>query len=168
MELVVGVLDQVLMNGIGKGSGVVVNGLKYGSFDPTKNAIDQLVGKEGQEVRLQFVQKDNYKNLQGTVQLTGGVAAPASQGAAPAATAAPRNTGGYSRGAFPIGALDGQRSIIRQNAVTNANAFVASQGMTLQVDGLLELARSIEAYTTGDLDAQEVKDQLEALANPTH
>lgn len=60
-------------------------------------------------------------------------------------------------GSFPIGPLDGQRSIIRQNALTNARElFVACAVPTAAEDAhalrIIEIARIFEAYTTGDMD----------------
>lgn len=78
-----------------------------------------------------------------------------------AASVAPKTGGGYSRGGgvFPIPANDGQRSIIRQNAVTNAREVVASYGGAIEGESLEEymsriigIAQLIEQYTTGDLD----------------
>lgn len=74
-------------------------------------------------------------------------------GAAPSGGAA-----GKPRGAFPIAANDGQRSIIRQNAVTNAREIVCfttsgSAGSTTNdelLDEILRVAQRIELYTTGD------------------
>jgi len=70
------------------------------------------------------------------------------------------------KGVFPIPTYDGQRSIIRQNATTNANYLLRtllshSDGCLPSVDELkvllIETARSIEAYTTGDTDKEEAK-----------
>jgi len=70
----------------------------------------------------------------------------------------------FSRGSFPVDPLDGTRSIIRQNAVTNANVYIATnvEG-TVSVDDLIEVAREIEAYTSGDLDAEEAKEAMASL-----
>lgn len=67
---------------------------------------------------------------------------------------------GYSRGAFPIPQDDGQRSIIRQNALTNARELYAEM---LDPDAkpsfedataeIISIAMRFEEYTTGDLDA---------------
>jgi hypothetical protein len=76
------------------------------------------------------------------------------------------NTSGksFSRGAFPIDPLDGTRSIIRQNAVTNANTYLASNGSgNSSIEDLLNTARKIEAYTSGDLDAEEAKAAMAAM-----
>lgn len=57
------------------------------------------------------------------------------------------------RGVFPVPALDGSRAILRQNAVTNANTILGNTRESYTLEALLETARSIEAYTSGDLDA---------------
>lgn len=75
------------------------------------------------------------------------------------------NTSG--KGVFPVPTFDGQRSIIRQNAVTNANQMIRTA--IENVDGflpntidemlkvLIDTARAIESYTTGDSDREEAK-----------
>jgi hypothetical protein len=93
-------------------------------------------------------------------------------GAAPAATAvaAPAaRAPSFSRGGFPIPALDGQRSIIRQNALTNARELYvgAAGGKPFPVDStattkaIIDIARKFEAYSAGDLDAAEAAAELE-------
>lgn len=69
----------------------------------------------------------------------------------------------YSRnGSFPVPALDGQRAIIRQNALTNARelyvANVEVDGTTIekQAEAVIGVARIFEGYTAGDTDAEEV------------
>ena len=100
---------------------------------------------------------DGKKYLQKVVINSSGGAPAANTGGAKAAR------GGYSRGSFPIEPLDGQRSIIRQNAVTNANSFCqAIHPGTYSVDFLLDVARQIEAYTAGDLDRERAKELAEA------
>jgi hypothetical protein len=76
-------------------------------------------------------------------------------------------SGGYNRGVFPVPKMgDGARSIIRQNALTNAVATVSmvmSSGITAKVteDKLVEMvfkiARQYEAYSAGDIDAEAAK-----------
>lgn len=82
-------------------------------------------------------------------------------GAAPVQTYQPKPMGG--KGVFPIPALDGQRSIVRQNALTNAREVVMKtvkeggtidQNITPQL--IIDIARKFEAYACGDLDMQEV------------
>ena len=83
-------------------------------------------------------------------------------------------------GAAPTGGSSGntggghdkrQTSIVRQNAVTNANAFATVAGLKIKsVDGLIEIAKQIEVYTLGneevvvsDEDAEQAA-ALKALA----
>jgi len=72
----------------------------------------------------------------------------------------------FSRGAFPVPQLDGSRAIIRQNAVTNANAFFGNQSMDYTSVELIDMARAIEAYTSGDIEAEKVKAKVDASFNP--
>lgn len=76
-------------------------------------------------------------------------------------SSAPSGGGGRgapSRGAFPIAPNDGQRSIIRQNAVTNARELLvatrdcAAEFKTVDeaLDEVIRIAQKIELYTTGD------------------
>ena len=74
-----------------------------------------------------------------------------------------------SKGVFPIPALDGQRSIVRQNALTNARELVvAKQAGNLSVSDyakeIVRVARYFESYTTGDMDMEEVKSEMAAEA----
>ncbi len=87
-----------------------------------------------------------------------GAAEPASTGSAPASSG-----GGYNKV---------QTSIVRQNAVTNANAFVANGGAKVKtVSDLLAIAKEIFEYTQGneevvvsDADAEQAA-ALKALAD---
>lgn len=91
------------------------------------------------------------------------------------ANAVPRNpkdvaygSGGSNKGVFPIPPTDGQRSILRQNALTNARELVvATHGGKPFVwssdiaDEIIAVARKFEAYTSGD---QEVEAALKEAA----
>lgn len=79
-------------------------------------------------------------------------------------------------GGFPIPALDGQRSIVRQNALTNARELVvASIGVVKSAlsmsdvgemrDAILTLASQFEAYTAGDADAEYAEAEADMKAN---
>lgn len=80
------------------------------------------------------------------------------------------------RGTFPIPPLDGSRSIVRQNALTNARELVCTLISThMQPDGkipdgklqnklaerIVEIARIFEAYSCGDTELAEVKAEQE-------
>lgn len=133
-----------------------VNGQWFSAgFKDPKVSVGDSIGFE--------YEPDKYGNKLHDGSIKKGVSAPAN-------TAAPTgSTGGGSsgrHGSFPIGALDGQRSIIRQNALTNARelyqTFMAlGNSVAFNSDGLdtstaanqiINVARKFEAYTAGDLD----------------
>lgn len=84
---------------------------------------------------------------------------------------APAPTGGSSSPAparryektFPIAALDPARAINRQNALTNAVNYCSQGEAQVSPDEVIDVARMFEAYTTGDLDAQEVEEAMKAM-----
>ena len=94
-----------------------------------------------------------------------------SSGEAPSAAPAKKaHSPGGSRGVFPIPKTDGQRSIIRQNALARAVEVIAlmPEGMESREDIAAEairLAMEIERYTTGDLDA-EAEEKAKASLSP--
>jgi len=148
MEQMSGVVDSVENRGIAHGSGIVIKGIKYGVYDPASIGMDSLA--VGTEVSFTFHDDGRYKNIKG--KLTRGSTGNAVS-ASPASPPPPAYSKGYSRGAFPVPPLDGTRSIIRQNAVTNANKFHEVVGYDNTADSiteLLETAARIEAYTSGD------------------
>ena len=90
----------------------------------------------------------------------------------PAAAVARPSVGGRA-GVFPIPPLDGQRAIVRQNALTNARELVVAYtlpldkkgaGLTLPqlADEIIAIARQFEAYACGDIEAESVKAEMEA------
>lgn len=85
--------------------------------------------------------------------------------AAEAPVSVPKGLGG-PKGSFPIGPLDGQRSIVRQNALTNARELYALYLPNVAMDeprcdlekaanAIIKTAKIFEAYTTGDMDMAE-------------
>lgn len=62
---------------------------------------------------------------------------------------------------FPVGPLAPERTINRQNALTNAVAFYGTTGDC--PEDIIAIARKFEAYTTGDLDLEEAKKALKEL-----
>ena len=101
------------------------------------------------------------------------VGADAPTSPAPAAQRAPSPTYG-SKGVFPIPPLDGQRAIVRQNALTNARELYVNCPNTTGVSisyledaayEIIKIARVFESYACGDLDtlkAIEMKARLAA------
>jgi hypothetical protein len=101
-------------------------------------------------------------------------AAPFAGGGATAGASAPvaaskASYGGYNQKVFPIPALHGDRSIVRQNALARAtDLFIAARGSKpFELDEatltmVITFARKFEAYTAGDLDMAEAIAENEA------
>lgn len=71
---------------------------------------------------------------------------------------------GYAnlRKEFPLKHDHPDIAIIRQNALTNANALVASQGLQdMDPQQVIAIAREFEAYTTGQMDVQMISDAFD-------
>lgn len=107
------------------------------------------------------------------------VTAKGAPGAAPVASVTstkPASSGGgssYSAKVFPIPALHGDRSIVRQNALARATELYigARGGKPFDLDDststlVIRMARQFEAYTAGDLDLAAAKKESEAEEVP--
>ena len=100
------------------------------------------------------------KNIVVTVKASG----PAVSSSAPPTPYKPSGYSGAGSRVFPIPALHGDRSIVRQNALARATElYIACRGgkpFDLDADSLIvviKLARGLEAYTAGDIDRQEAE-----------
>lgn len=98
----------------------------------------------------------SYNNIKGNVTVTaGGVTPSTSVSSAPARGSA----GGFKGGrTFPVGPLDPERSIIRQNSLAHAVKMAecigyGPDGWEDYVDWVIAMARRVEAYSAGDLDS---------------
>lgn len=156
-EQLVGVVEEVINNGTGKGSGLRVGGKKYGVYDPVASRLNTI--NVGDNVSFRYTEKPGsggvvYKNVQGVITVT--TATPTvteNTNTSPAQKV-------YSRGKFPIDPRDGQRSIIRQNALTNARELwvdmlgvvsdTEGKDMEKLVEDIIDTARRFESYTAGD------------------
>ncbi len=127
---------------------------------PTANA--------GDEVEFQFTSTSygNQIDMATFVSLRGGLSSGAAP-SVPAATPVARPAYG-NKGVFPIPALDGQRAIVRQNALTNArelycSGYVGGVATTADeiIDAVIKIARKFEAYACGDLDREAAEESLE-------
>lgn len=169
----VGVVEEMVNKGkAGGGSFIRVGGHKYGAYDPQESGFDSI--EVGDSVSFRYNEKPApggivYKNIAGKVtKMKDGLPA-AAIGDLAAAPAAPRSGGGFSRGSFPVPITDGSRSIIRQNSITNAVAIVDMipktndnpEDIAVQVVGV---ARILEAYSSGDMDAEEAEAALAEVA----
>jgi hypothetical protein len=149
--------------------------LNDGNWYSSWNPVEGLgVGKK---VSFRYNVKGTYRNVSGTVRVSEmGSVVPAAVGsggvgASPdTARAAPSR---YSRGSFPIDPLDGQRSIIRQNALTHATeVYLICTNQTdltkMKVediaDNIIQLANRFERYAAGDLDREAAEKAMLSLS----
>lgn len=130
---------------------------------------DPVVGK-GDEVEFEF-ESTRYGNkvLFDTFHVTK-KAAGSTGGGKPASAAPFRKPFGAPQGAsrpFPIPLLHGDRSIVRQNSVTNAVKLVEILTVDGETDKLtaeqavaavLKIARQFEAYSAGDVERMAAED----------
>jgi hypothetical protein len=135
MPLVKGVVSKRYDND--KNVVLEVNGGRYSA------QTGKFIGPEiqaGSTVEFIYAQNGKWMNIDSDVVSSG-------TGAAPAA--------GALQGAPVTGGVDArQRMILRQNAVTNANAF-CSQDPTVTKEFVVQTARYFESYYDGSLDATE-------------
>ncbi len=150
-ESVTGVVKAVRKDG----KGFMIGDDWYSAFRAA-----QLNGaQKGADVTFFFKKNGQWNNIEGDVTVNGttGDLTPSSG----------VSTKTYSNGAFPIGKRDGQRSIIRQNALTNARSLVQasfSGGFSVNDDtcaAIIHLARIFEAYTTGDIETEAAEELAE-------
>lgn len=113
---------------------------------------------KGDEVSFEYTEGTYGKEVDMKSLTTGSAAttAPAVPKSAPDGAGRPAFGG---KGVFPIPALDGQRAIVRQNALTNARElYAASKGGKVYefnrdvAAEIVSVARYFEAYACGDLD----------------
>lgn len=122
----------------------------------------------GQQVSFDY-NAGTYGNdvVKGSLSVGGGIAAaPTATGAAPVASSARPAYGGGRSTVFPIPATDNQRSIVRQNALTNARELFQSHGMSddgdleKMAETIIKLARQFEAYACGDTERERALAEL--------
>ena len=161
MSFVNGVVESLARTG----KSIKVGGEWYGAFSPAS-----LGGcKVGDAVSFSWApSKDGqYKNIKGSVSFVGGGAATPASLDAPAPRSAPSG-GSYGRSiTFPLPPLDGQRVIVRQNALGHATKVVAEVLYKMDdepmddaafASRIIDLARQFEAYVAGDLDLELAKE----------
>ena len=82
-------------------------------------------------------------------------------GPSPTAKSVTKN---YSRGSFPIDPFDGQVSIVRQNALTNAIKYLSENSeATKTVEEVIAIARQFEEYTAGWTDKKAAEQAAKEL-----
>lgn len=157
-----GVVDSVARSG----KSLKIGDTWYGAF-----AASSLNGaKVGDNVSFTYTTTEKagvtYHNIKGSVSISD--SSPAASPGKPAAG------GGYapkSARSFPVGPLDPERSIIRQNAMTQANTALNNWaqltgtsiafGIVAYAEQVIEIAKMFEAYAAGDNDLLEATKALE-------
>lgn len=154
----------VVENVARSGKAIQIDGEWYSAFTP--GALNGA--SKGDNVKFSYKSVDKggtvYHNIQGNVSVSDAaevVSAPAAAGRAAAPT-------GFSKGgrSFPVGALDPERSIIRQNALTQANKMFETIGFgrdPVSEDAaheVIHIARIFESYSAGDMDAAEAAEAI--------
>ena len=140
-----GVLESVSKNQ----KGFKIVGEWYNSFLPQHDA------RYKDTVKFKVKEKESggrvYKNIEGTIEVLSGT------------EVKDEKTGEKKMVAFPIGSTDKERSIIRRHAVSASTELLlamSKSGGEVQIDSdsVLDLARKIEYYTSGD----DIKDLMES------
>jgi hypothetical protein len=126
-------------------------------FEINANVGDRVSFESGPEGK-KYCSKLSVTGNGAPTQVKGG--GTVSDGSAPA-----QGGGGMSGGgkAFPVGKRDHARSIIRQNAMTQANALLTAGGKPYSTELLISTARELEAYAAGDIEMARVKARQEAV-----
>lgn len=151
-ESIVGIVEEVINNGKGKGSGIRINGRKYGVYDPADAGLDEVAA--GTTVSFRFSEKESggkfpYLNVQGKITtVKDGTALTATSGSSGGGK---RYRANGEEGGFPIHPQAYERALDRRNALTAAVALATANKIS-DTKKIVEIAREFEAYTTGDID----------------
>ena len=127
----------------------------YGVYDPSN-----LQASKGDDVTFEFTRKGKWLNVKGKV--VGSGAAISSPTAGGSSAPVKKATGGRT---FPVRGTAPERTINRQNALTNAVVFCNVEssftGIGATVEAVIDTARKFEAYTCGDLDITEALEEID-------
>jgi len=150
MSTVRGTVDKVnIPDQYGKAS-ILVNGKWYN----TRPDWLPTTPSQGDTVEFDDGGRNYIKKLK--VVSSGGPVASSSSGNTPTPT------GGRT---FPVGVTAPERTINRQNALTNAVNYYNHTGRVGDVspEDVIDTARIFEEYTTGDLDLREATEAMDTL-----
>jgi hypothetical protein len=132
------------------------------------NSASMSGATKGDFVEFNYVENGAFNNIKGSVKKGKAPADRAPTGAGVMEAGKPyTNTRGFVEKQFPVPALHPDRSIIRQNSLSHATSIVCQ--MTAFGDceeaarRTIEIARMFEAYSTGDLDAGEVEEEMKKM-----
>ena len=148
MTQVTGVIEATT-DKFGKFNVLMDNG-KWYSTNPERAPNPRPV--KGQTITFDSGSTGKYLN---SVRIEGG--APAPTASKPASSGGSFSANSTAR-TFPVAPLAPERTINRQNALTNAVAYYGDNDVT--PEQVIEVARKFEAYTTGDLDLEEAKREM--------
>jgi len=147
-----------------KGNSLLINGSWYSTFKvPSLNGA-----KPGDTVSFVFVEKPSgdpakpYRNITGNVTIVAaGAVAPPALSSSYAASGASAGAGYKGEWVFPVPMDNYQRSVLRRDAVRDAVALIAAQTGAKTVDKMLDIAKQIEHYTSGE----DIAEALAALSS---
>lgn len=161
--------NAVIKNARKDGCGFELDDGWYSSFNKLSPAPNR-----GDVVSFDYKEKEvggrTYRNIiEKTFSVSGGSSStsPPSAGGVKASST---YSGGKPNPGFPIPTTHGNRAINRQSAIAQAVTIMGQTHTETQlhkmksdayVEAVVEIARGIEAYTTGDLDSEIVKKLLE-------
>lgn len=154
---------------------LIIDNIPYnlGFNNPSKQGI-----REGTEVTFQSVHTAYGEDIDmPTLRVVGGGSTVPTPAARPAASApaAPAKAPHVPPAAkvFPVPLFHGDRSIIRQNSLTNAREVYCSSTVVVSssntdelADQIIHLARKFEAYSAGDLDRAQAEEEMNAAKVP--
>ena len=109
----------------------------------------------GDLVEFEYTEKGNFKNISTDVKVLSASPSAGSTASAPASASKMYRP-------FPVPKDHGDRAIIRQNMLSHATSIVLNYGnlsddqlkLDYVVESVIQVARELEKYATGELDAE--------------
>ena len=165
---IVGVVDKIYMNTVKTPYGVKeIQRFQIGG-NYYSGGFKTWPVNEGDEVELSYATNaKGYNDVKGLSVTTPNPNPVAPTGAAGNQAASGKGSARHVGRTFPVDALAPERTINRQNALTNSVAFHgafttnATQFVVVAED-IINTARIFEAYTTGDIDRAEAEAMIAA------
>lgn len=150
------------------GKRVQVDGSWYSAF--ASSQFPKSGVNKGDVVEFTYVQKGEYNNIKGSVEVKAAPASMPTTGAAPSSGSGYTNSRGFVEKQFPVPPLHPDRSIIRQNSLGHAydvwnmlGDFDRTIPPAEAAAQVIEIARYFEAYSTGDLDNEVAEEAVRAM-----
>lgn len=153
------------------GKSIKVNGEWFGAFSP---ATLTFVNR-GDEVSFTYAKDKTgqYNNIKGAVTVGKGNGLQSQTDQVKSDAPAPAPTHRPYKGGFPVPMDDHSRSIIRQNALTNARELFCwaldpngeESNSDENAKRIINIARIFEDYTSGDYDLRAAKELLKEVGN---